>query len=621
VGHPREELRVLSKILIWLPNTLNGDGDELFLPTAQEWAVWAHVSAIPENCNVRDCPYYEAGECFFYRARERAAAAHLVVVNHALLLADVAAQNRVLPDYSYLIVDEAHHLENATTESLHFSIDWYALRYSLDELLRGHGSFPSLMETLQGVASRLPREVRVLLEEAAVRLEDVGELTMRRFEELFGALDVFLEENVNGGQRTYAARLRIVDSLRTQPSWDRVEVLWSVAAEPAAVLVDGLRRLSGGLEELSTVSLPELDAPRSQMLAINQRLAEVYAQLKTLFEEPSKDTIYWLEKDYNRGTLSLQSVPLQIGPLVRESLFKKKKSVVLTSATLRIAGSFDYIRQRLEAREAAELAVGSPFDYESAVLLYVANDIPEPGRPGYQGTLERALLSLFAATKGRAMALFTSYSQLHATAQAIAGPLARLGITVHPRGVAARGRSCWRISSAKKSPCSWERDPSGRAWISRRCALVSGDGQAAFDVPDDPIVAARSEMYEDAFNEYMVPKPFYASFRVWPLIRTRTDRGVVAVLDGRLLTKRYGRRFLDSLPGPTVRVGSSQKLAESAASWLGGKPLPAEPAADEPWSVPPPEEPDWFWVLRLKEVLSCALQWMLSVPISVLVLM
>ena len=225
-----------------------------------------------------------------------------------------------------------------------------------------------------------------------------------------------------------------MDSLRTQPSWDRVEVLWSVAAEPAAVLVDGLRRLSGGLEELSTVSLPELDAPRSQMLAINQRLAEVYAQLKTLFEEPSKDTIYWLEKDYNRGTLSLQSVPLQIGPLVRESLFKKKKSVVLTSATLRIAGSFDYIRQRLEAREAAELAVGSPFDYESAVLLYVANDIPEPGRPGYQGTLERALLSLFAATKGRAMALFTSYSQLHATAQAIAGPLARLGITVHAQG-------------------------------------------------------------------------------------------------------------------------------------------------------------------------------------------
>jgi len=594
-----DELRVLARVLIWLPNTLDGDGDGLFLPTARDWAVWSRIAATAENCDIRDCPYFENGECFFYRARERAESAHLLVVNHALLLADVAAQNRVLPDYSYLIVDEAHHLEDAATESLHFSVDWNLLRYSLDELLQGHYPFPGLLAEVQGLAQRLPRETRVLIQDASVRLEDTASRTLRHFEDFFDAIAVFLDDNANAEKRSYTLRLRITDSLRTQPSWDAVELAWASLKEPLANLADGLRKFSGALEDLSAVTLPELEASRSRLTTVTRRFTETHIQLKRLIESSDQNTIYWLEKDHKREIISFHSVPLQIGPLVQEHLFDKKKSVILTSATLRIDGTFDYLREHLGALDAEELAVGSPFDYASAVLLYVVDHIPEPGQPGYQKEVSRALLELFQATEGRGLSLFTSYSQLKATAQAISGPLARCGITVYAQGGgSSRAQLLANFRKDEKSVLLgtrsfWEGvDIPGEALS---CLAIT---KLPFDVPSDPVVSARSEVCDDPFNAYMVPEAILRFLQGFGrLIRTRTDRGVVVVLDRRILSKRYGPRFLDSLPDPTVRVGSAQQLPEMASLWLSGEPLPPtpEPLDDEPWSVPPPEEPSWWW--------------------------
>ena len=599
-----DEMVVLAKILLWLPNTLDGDADGLFLPTAGERAVWAHLSASPENCDTRDCPYYAGEGCFFYRARERAETVHLLIINHALLLADIAADNRVLPDYNYLIVDEAHHLEKATTDALHFSVDWYSLRYAFEELLQPRGGFPGLLGELQGLAQHLPREARSVLTTTAVRLEDAADQVLYRLETLFDALTRFLNEHARSNNDGYAMRLRVTKSLRAQPGWDEVELAWDAVAASFESLVKDLGRIAAALDDLSAVELPAVESPRSRLLQVTQRLAETQVQLQALIAQPSPNAVYWLESSGNEGgyngardTVAFHSAPLQVGPLVREHLFSKKKSVIMTSATLRVGGSFDYLRARLDAWDAEELAVGSPFDYGAAALLYVVKDMPDPGNPGYQRAVADAMMALFAATEGRALALFTSYSQLRATAQAITGPLARAGITVYAQGTGiSRAQLLNNFRKGERSVLLgtrsfWEGvDLPGEALS---CLAIA---KLPFDVPDDPLVEARSEVCDNPFNDYMVPEAVLRFLQGFGrLIRTRTDRGVVVVLDGRIVSKRYGARFLNSLPEPTVRIAPRAQLPEMARCWLAGAPLPPVigSSATDPWSVPPPEEPPW----------------------------
>jgi DNA polymerase-3 subunit epsilon/ATP-dependent DNA helicase DinG len=597
-----EEMRVLARVLIWLPNTLDGDGDALFLPTPEDRAIWHNISATGENCNPKHCRFFTADvmrpgdTCFFYRARERAEAAHLIIVNHALLLADIMTQNRVLPEYHLLIVDEAHHLEHATTDALRYSTSWFIINQALTDLLRGHGrfrserSFPGLLDALRDVGHNLSRKTNHKLLDVINRLEDTAEHTQRRLEDVFDMLDMFLEENTGHGNNRYSTRLRITDSLRKQPSWDSIELSWSQAEAPFASLTEDLNQVMRALEDIEREELEQLKA---LFIAATQRLTEAYFQLKNFIVEPGENYIYWLEASQKRP-LSVNAVPLRVGPLVREHLFEKKRAVVLTSATLQTGGSFDYLRDRLDAWEAEALSVGSPFDYKSAALLYIVNDIPQPGTHGHQKTVEQTLISLFKATEGRALALFTSYSQLQTTARAITGPLGREDITVHAQGDgSSRAQLLENFREGERTVLLgtrsfWEGvDVPGEALS---CLVIV---KLPFDVPSDPIIAARSEDYDDAFNEYMVPEAILRFLQGFGrLIRTREDRGIVVVLDSRLKTKRYGQRFLDSLPDPLLKMGRRSMLAETAARWLAGQSLPEEPDP-EPWSIPPPEEPPW----------------------------
>ncbi len=595
-----DEMRVLAKVLLWLPNTLDGDGDGLFLPTGQEQAVWYEISAANDACDPQHCSFYQSERCFFYRARAKAEGAHILIVNHALLLADVAAQNQVLPEYNLLIVDEAHHLEDATTEALRYSISWPMLQRAFEDLLTSRQNLPGLLETVMGLAEHQPRKVAALLQDAARRLQDGGERLQHQLEGLFSRVETFLKERADQSD-TYAVRLRLTSKMRTQAAWSDVLRAWSQVAPHFATFVDALTQLGDGLNDLTTAEIQGFEPLHGRLLGIMRQLGEAYWQLRQFIAEPQANAIYWLEAQ-NNSPFTFNAVPLHVGALIREHLFNKKRSVVLTSATLRVEGRFDYMRERLSAQKADELAVGSPFDYQSAALLYIVTDVPEPRHPNYQQIVDQTLIDLFRATQGRALALFTAYAQLKATAQAITGKLAQDGITVYAQGAgSSRAQLLDNFRRGERAVLLgtrsfWEGvDVPGEALS---CLVIV---KLPFDVPNDPIVAARAEGYEEPFNEYMVPEAILRFTQGFGrLIRTATDQGIVVLLDQRVLTKNYGRRFLASLPDPLIRQGPRAQLPDIAARWLSGQPLPKDIGGaggdfDEGWSVPPPEEPPWFW--------------------------
>jgi DNA polymerase-3 subunit epsilon/ATP-dependent DNA helicase DinG len=232
---------------------------------------------------------------------------------------------------------------------------------------------------------------------------------------------------------------------------------------------------------------------------------------------------------------------------------------------------FDYIRNRLNADEADELVLGSPFDYENSTLLYLVNDIPEPTEANaYQREVESAIIRLAKATGGRMLALFTSYAQLKRTAQAIGPAMEDAGIQVFEQGEGASTNILLgNFREADKAVLLGTRAFWEGVDIPGEALSVLVIVKLPFDVPSDPIIAARSETFDDPFNEYNLPEAILR-FRqgFGRLIRTQSDRGVVVILDKRVLTKKYGRQFLESLPVCTRKTASSLDLPAAAVKWL-----------------------------------------------------
>jgi len=574
-----EEMRVLAKILVWLHQGGSGDRVDINLNGPLERAAWARISASDDGCTTDNCLKHTGGACPFYRARQAAQSAHLIIVNHALLLADVATGNRVLPEYDYLIIDEGHHLESASTNALSFR----ATQMDFIRLLREVGSYRSGSSQLSGILGRLlsllhdsvtPSEYAAfnqLVERASDHAFQLESLVRGFFE----TIDHFLFEQREGQPvGPYAQQVRILSGTRVQPAWLEVEVSWEDAHKSAVALLGKLEKIAQAMVDLSEAGFGDIDLLEEtyhDVTNIYKRLKEMIESLEALVFDPQPDGIYWAEIRSSGRGITLQAAPLHIGPLVQKHLWHEKISIILTSATLTTAGEFDYLRGRLYAEDADELALGSPFDYENATLLYIPNNIPEPSdRHGHQRAVESSLIHLCKTTGGRTLVLFTSYAQLQRTSQAIAPALADEGIIIFEQGEGASAHSLLESF----------RDAERAVLLGTRAFWegvdIPGDDLSVlvivklpFAVPSDPIVASRSETFEMPFYQYTVPEAIL-EFRqgFGRLIRTESDRGVAVILDRRVLTKSYGRLFLDSLPQCTQRVGPLQDLPREAEKWL-----------------------------------------------------
>jgi ATP-dependent DNA helicase DinG len=565
-----DEMRVLSKVLVWLQESQSGDRNEINLNGPAERDVWSRISAEDDGCKTETCIKREGGICPFYRSRLAAQNAHLLVVNHALLLADAATENRVLPDYDYVIVDEAHHLEAATTNALSFKVTEGNIARLMREV--GGSSSGILGHFLGQVKQDLRPSDFAALDQLVQRATDLCFRLDNYNTRFFDSVNQFLIEQREGRPiGLYAQQERILPATRTQPSWTEVEIAWDQARETLNLILNVLEQVNQSMGQIVEGGIEEVEDTQGSLSNVYRRLAEIESNLTGLAGKPDVDKVYWVEIQPNGNRLSLQVAPLQIGPLMEQYLWHEKTSVILTSATLTANGEFDYLRSRLNADEADELTVGSPFDYETAALLYIVNDIPEPGDAnGHQRAVEAGLIRLSKATGGRMLVLFTSYAQLKRTSQAIGGPLAEAGINVYEQGEGASANTLLEtFRETEKAVLLGTRSFWEGVDVPGEALSVLAIVKLPFDVPSDPIVAARSETFEDAFNEYNLPEAILR-FRqgFGRLIRTQSDRGVVAILDKRVLTKRYGRAFLDSLPGCTVRQGPLAELPQEAAKWL-----------------------------------------------------
>ncbi|RLT41643.1 MAG: hypothetical protein DWI57_06690 [Chloroflexi bacterium] len=568
------ELRLLAKVLAWLPNTRTGDLSELSITDAKERSLWRQIASDPAICTEERCGSHahQQGEFgshdFYWQARHAADAAHLLVVNHALLLADVETGHRLLPAYNHLVIDEAHRLEDAATEALTSRTD----RAQIDGAL---GRLVASKEMRRRLESHpeWPRQSRQI-EEAARRLSaPLGEFATALLQ--FAQAQEDIRPNAE-----YAQRLRLDSGMRAQPRWSQLEMEWDAISrglravlEQSRALADGLERARWWAEDASAVYLNELRANADY-------LAELGAAADRVIFRPvsaDRETVTWLSiPAANRGqeqNVELCAAPVHVGDLLEKEIFHRLRTVVLTGATLRTNEGFDFMQDRLGGWSAEVSAIASPFDYRSNVLLYLPSDIPPPDKGNYQQSVERAILAGAKAADGHTLILFTSYAHLKATAEAIRGPLDQLGIGLLEHGSGSRRRLLKEFRSGGRfvllgTGTFWEGiDLPGEQLT---CLMIV---RLPFAVPSDPLVAARGAGYDDSFAEYVVPDAvlrFRQGFG--RLIRRATDRGVVVILDNRAWRREYGAAFLEALPTCTQRNAPLMNLEETVSQWLANDP-------------------------------------------------
>jgi len=517
-----EEVDYFEEVCDWARQTQIGDRAELAnLPEGLSF--WRHIDARPDTCLGQKCPDFDP--CFITRMRDRAKEADIVVVNHHLFFADLALRHgnygSVLPDYTAVILDEAHLIEDIASEYFGSQVS----NYQVDDLVRDIGM-------LKLEVADVDREVT----KSAARMSRFADDFWMGFREGRGdegrypiVPGTFAKRNANG-------------------------------AFEATALGDLYSALDGAIARLET-TLDAIQDKTPDVEGIVRRLRQIRFDLQFIVTGVDKKFVYWVERR-NRG-IFLRASPIDVAGLLQDKLFDSVPTVVLTSATLSSGGNFAFIRDRLGLDSADDLIAESVFDYESQAILYLPSKMPDPRSREWSDAAADEVIRILNATQGRAFVLSTSVAGMQSLFENV---WAEIEYPCLVQGSASKGQLLNRFRETPNAvlfatSSFWQGVDVRGEQLS--CVIID---KLPFAVPTDPIVAARQRYIEDSggssFHEYSVPQAIIALKQgLGRLIRSTTDRGVLAVLDPRLRTKPYGRTFLRSLP--QCRVTSQiEDLAE-----------------------------------------------------------
>ncbi len=528
----------LSGLADWVDETTTGDRAEVEW-LAEDAPVWADVTTTPDTRLGPRCPYFES--CFVTLARRRAEKADLILVNHHLYFADLALRTaypgaRVLPEHDAVIFDEAHQLEDVVTE--HFGARLSTQRLGLlvrdaRSSMTGGGLF----------ARRRPYEATSEQLVLAVERSGVG---------LFARLrEVLLTAGAESGR--VSLREDTLTGGDRQEAWFRLDAALEELARHADVESEP--------PPPDDEEDPQEAAVREQIGAVARRARAVRDDLATIAEQRAASHVYWGELRPT-GTVLCAS-PVDVADLVRRNIVQGAPTPIFTSATLTTEGSFAYTRTRLglDAHDVDELAVPSPFDYARQAMLYLPRDLPVPSEPGFIAAACARVVELAAITAGRAFVLFTSHRALREAQQRLVDlPFPLLVQGSEPRASLIERFRATTGAVLLGTGSFWEGvDVPGDA-----LSLVVMD-KLPFAPHTDPLIAARmrrvEERGEDPFAAIQLPAAALALKQGFGrLIRRRDDRGIVAVLDPRIVTRSYGKAFLASLPAALPRTSTLEQI-------------------------------------------------------------
>jgi ATP-dependent DNA helicase DinG len=518
-----EEVDYFDEIRKWAARTETGDRAELTdLP--ENLSFWPHIDARAESCVGQKCPEFD--NCFITRMRQQALDSDIVIVNHHLFFADLALRGgdygAVLPDYSTIIFDEAHELEDVAASYFGCSVSSFRIADLLQDAQKLVITEPDKASEIMKAMARLAQRADTFwLQFRGDRLESDRAARYQR------------------GPGPGDGRYRLAENhFYSRDAKGNYQT--TAAGESYVGLANALDRLIAALNVLKETP-PELDN-------LLRRAEGLKFDLEFIVTGAEPDFVYWCEKR-GRGVF-LHATPIDVSGILEEKLFSTTHSAILTSATMTAGGEFDFIRKRLGIPAARELMVESHFDFESQAVLYLPEDMPDPRSRDFLDASVDEIVQILEATRGRAFVLFTSLSSMRETYERVRG------LVDYPILIQGQGSKIGLLDRFRRTTGAvlfatssfWQGvDVQGEALS---CVIIS---KLPFAVPTDPVVAARQRYIDEqggnSFLEYSVPEAIITLKQgLGRLIRSTTDRGVLSILDPRLRRKSYGRLFLQSLP-------------------------------------------------------------------------
>ncbi|MDN3514520.1 MAG: DEAD/DEAH box helicase family protein [Candidatus Brocadia sp.] len=591
-----KDRRQLNDLLEWATRTQDGSKADLnFVPQED---VWEAIQSEADQCTRLKCQFYD--ECFFYIARRKAASADVLVINHYLLMADLVVRKEtkgydavaILPPFKKIIVDEAHHLEDVATANLSCTISRLRIIKLLGRLINVKDSRKGLLQYLKSklkevssihdksLALAINDRINAEILEARQHLYDT---VQEVFEEISKAIGNYVIHK--GLQKEEAkedeTKLRVTAGLISTDLWQGV-----IEPQLKALSLDIhkfaalLKTLLDEIGEMSKKAQDALSSVLIDIVSCKMRLKLVINDLTSFITEDER-TCKWMEIKRHAGVITarLCAAPLSISDDLKACMYDNYSTIILTSATLAISKTFKFFKKntglnQISEERLSELILDSPFDYRRQSIIGIPTDISEPDKPGYVSTLEENILNTVEISEGRALILFTSYNLLGNLFKRLEPQITRLGYTCLKQGMDNRHNLLETFKKDKTSvlfatDSFWEGiDVKGDAL---ECVILT---RLPFKVPTQPIIEARAEAIErgggDAFYDYSLPMAvikFKQGFG--RLIRSREDKGVVIIFDRRVVTKRYGRVFLQSLPDVRCIKDTSEFVFKEIGRFLG----------------------------------------------------